>query len=155
MVVVVEVPITRQSSDDDCRQNCSLFVASELQVQRSLVAILSLVFFCPQKAPVGNGGGGGGGGGGGRVVCVLHIKPFFLPVDTQHGTPSVRADSSILEEEIQVLLLRHYDTHTLSCYAVRRVGNTNAVPLHRIRQAQHTHRQQHPHTKLPDTISIF
>ena len=26
-------------------------------------------------------------------VCVLHIKPFFLPVDIQH-TQSVRADSS-------------------------------------------------------------
>ena len=28
-----------------------------------------------------------------RGVCVLHIKPFFLLVDTKH-TPGVRADSS-------------------------------------------------------------
>ena len=49
----------------------------------------------------------------GRCVlcCVLHIKPFFLPVDIQHSH-SFRADSSILVEEIpqQALRSQPYDT---------------------------------------------
>ena len=44
-------------------------------------------------------------------VCVLHIKPLFIPVDIQHTT-SVRADFSILEE-IQVLWSQSYATEIL------------------------------------------
>ncbi|CAN0138470.1 unnamed protein product [Laminaria digitata] len=63
-------------------------------------------------------------------VCVLHVKPFFLPVDIQHtpfctvfitmGTsPPVRADSSNPRETRSVAT--NYDTETIHCSATRRV----------------------------------
>ena len=57
------------------------------------------------------------------VVCVLHIKPFFLPVGIQHN--QFRADTSILEER-QVLRSQSCATEILlyvDMYAVSTVGD--------------------------------
>ena len=71
--------------------------------------------------------------------CVLHIKPFYLPVDLQHKT-SVRADSSILED-IQVMWSQSYATQILRChiYSKHSSGQYNAMPSYKIPLGRHTH----------------
>ena len=79
------------------------------------------------------------------AVCVLHMTPFFLPVDIQHSQ-CVRADSSILlVEEIQVLWSQscvrfHRDTTTIRCHAYHRIArfdDTNQKTHNKRRQCQY------------------
>ena len=62
-------------------------------------------------------------------VCVLHIQPFFLPVDEYPATTSARADSSILfNRGVPVTWSQNDATETIHWYAVR--GGDNAMPCH-------------------------
>ena len=49
-------------------------------------------------------------------VCVLHIKPFFLPVDVQHTQCAWRF--FLLERyQVQALWSQNHDTEILHCNA--------------------------------------
>ena len=57
-------------------------------------------------------------------VCVLHIKPVFLPIDIQHNQCPCRFFNP---REIQVMWSQNYATEILR-YAANRVDN--AMPCH-------------------------
>ena len=68
-------------------------------------------------------------------VCVLHNKPFFLPVDIQ--TTCARAYSSTLED-IQVMWSQSYPTAViLRCHVSVSPAVGNAVPCHHTRYDRH------------------
>ena len=71
-------------------------------------------------------------------MCVLHIKPVFLPVDIQHKQCPCRFFNPVNREiPVQVMWPLNYATEILHCYAVNRVDN--AMPCHQTGSARHTH----------------
>ena len=81
----------------------------------------------------------------------FHIKPFFLPVDTQHSahTPRVRADSFPRDSlEIYKLCVSKSWTEIYQVYliAVKGGRQCDVMPSCCLRQAQHTHASN------PDTL---
>ena len=64
-------------------------------------------------------------------VCVLHIKPFLLPVDMQRNQYPCRFFNPRRDASYMVAKLRHRDTTLPRMYAVSTaVGN--AIPCHHI-----------------------
>ena len=94
-------------------------------------------------------------------MCVLHIKPFLLPVDIQHFVCPCRLSKNSREIQ-QAMWPRNYNsTEILHCYAVSRADD--ATPRHRrtvyqrvkyntanARSRKHVNRQ---HSWCPPTFS--
>ena len=70
-----------------------------------------------------------------KIMCVLHIKRFFLPVDTQHHQCPRRSFNPRRDTSYVDTKLRHRDT-TIHCHGVSRVDKCNAMPSYWVRQAR-------------------
>ena len=56
---------------------------------------------------------------GGKHVCVLHVKPFFLPVDIQHKQCPCRFFNPVIyNREMQVMWSPNYATAEVLRYYV-------------------------------------
>ena len=67
-----------------------------------------------------------------RCVCVLHIKPLFLPVDIQHTHCACRFFGP---REVQALCSQKYATEMIHCDVVSRVDK--AMPYKRAEYGSH------------------